>query len=277
MQTWTVSRAEHGESLLDFLSERLRLSRRRAKTLLDARAVFVNHRRIWMARHVLRAGDVVEVASKTSPPPLRSTGRIPILYEDADFIVVDKPAGQPVDGPRGVEEECRNRFRSRQIALVHRLDKDTSGCLMLAKHPAARDWMVSMFEQRRVLKVYHVIVLGEFPARAKTITKELDGLMAVTHVMRISANDRASHLRVRIETGRTHQIRKHMAALRHPVLGDRTYATGPLEDPLLRNVSRQMLHAELLAFPHRQTGELIRVKSALPADFVQQLGNLRLR
>lgn len=275
MRTFTVSRAEHGWHLLDFLSEQLRLSRRRAKALLDAHAVFVNHRRVWMARHILHAGDAVEIPTELPAPPRASRLELPVLYQDADFIVVDKPAGLAMEGPHGIEEEIRRRLGSRDAQLVHRLDKDTSGCLLLAKNPDAREWMVSMFEQHRVIKVYRAIVLGEFPANVKSIRKDVDGLAAVTHVMRLSANKRASHLRLRIETGRTHQIRKHLAALRHPVLGDRTYATGPQDDPLWRSAPRQMLHAELLAVP-RRTGGTIRVKAPLPSDFVQLLKRLGL-
>lgn len=274
MLTWRVSNLEHGCALLDFLSERLRISRRRAKALLDAHAVFVNRRRVWMARHVLRAGDMVESPQPENSKPTART--LPILYRDSEYIVVNKPAGMRVDGAGGIEVECRRRCGSEAIVLVHRLDKDTSGCLILAKNATARDRLVPLFEQRQVIKVYDVLVAGLFPENIKTITKDVDGQQAITHVMRLSANAHASHLRVRIETGRTHQIRKHMAALRHPVLGDRLYATGALDDPLWREVPRQMLHASQIAFRNPITGVLIRVRAPLPPDFMLQRKKLKL-
>lgn len=276
MQSWQVSQFEHGRTLLDFLSEHLRVSRRRAKALLDTRAVFVNRRRIWMARHVLRSGDVVEAQTNDKPARSLVSPEVLLLFEDEHYMIVNKPAGMAVDGPRGVETAYRRQFGSGEIALVHRLDRDTSGCLILAKNRAALDAIVPLFEQRRVVKVYHVLVAGLFPKNVRTIRKDVDGQMAVTHVMRLSANARASHLRVRIETGRTHQIRKHMAALRHPVLGDRQYATGPLKDPLLRSIPRQMLHASQIAFAHPFSGTMIQIKAPLPADFRDQLKRLRL-
>lgn len=276
MQSWQVSQIEHGWTLLDFLSEHLRISRRRAKALLDARAVFVNRRRVWMARHSLRVGDLVEAQTHEKPARSSVSPEVPVLFQDEHYVIVNKPAGLAVDGPRGVEAICRRQFGSSEIALVHRLDRDTSGCLILAKNRAALDAMVPLFEQRRVVKVYHVLVAGSFPQDVRTIRKDVDGQMAITHVMRLSANARASHLRVRIETGRTHQIRKHMAALRHPVLGDRQYATGPLEDPLLRSIPRQMLHASQVAFAHPFSGNTIRIKAPLPGDFREQLKKLRL-
>ncbi len=274
MQSWQVSRVEHGCTLLEFLAERLRISRRQAKAMLDARSVFVNRRRVWMARHALRQGDLVEV--QTPSMPAAKPPAVRLLHQDDHFLIVDKPAGMLVDGPRGVEAELRKLLHSDDIRLVHRLDKDTSGCLMLARNRAAFDAMVPLFEHHRVIKVYDVIVAGRFPKGVRTIQKDVDGRAAVTHVLLLSAGEHASHLRVRIETGRTHQIRKHMLALRHPVVGDRQYAAGPVQDDALRIVPRQMLHASQLAFIHPITGASVRVKAPMPPDFARQLRKLGL-
>lgn len=271
---WVISRAEHGQSLLDNLAERLQLSRRQAKKLLDQRCVFVNQRRVWMARHVLHAGNAVEVY----PWPRSRHGDLSILFENAHYVIANKPAGMPVDGSNGVEAALR-RMRKASYAharLVHRLDRDTSGCLLLAKTQEAFDRMIPLFQQRLVAKVYHALVLGRFPTDRREIRQAIDGKEAVTRVMLISANEKASHLRIRIETGRTHQIRKHLQMVRHPVLGDRHYGLGPLPDAHWRAVPRQMLHAAQLAFRDPVSGEAVRVRSPLPPDFLRELRKLNL-
>jgi len=133
-----------------------------------------------------------------------------------------------------------------------------------------------MFRRRQVAKTYQVIVEGRLEATDKQIAKPLEGRSAVTRVRTLDSNKSASHLSVVLETGRTHQIRKHLAASRHPVLGDRTYAGGPKNDSRLVKVRRQMLHASRLSFVHPRTGRRISVRAALPSDFRNSLRAFRL-
>lgn len=262
----SVAPAENGMPLIDFLAARLALSKNNAKGLLDAHAVFVNDRRVWMAKHALRPGDRVEVHFPHQQPERARTAPA-VLYQDDDYVVAGKPAGVLSNGPDSLESELRAALRVPALEAVHRLDRDTSGCLLFAKNPAARDAAVRLFRDGRITKLYHALVLGRVSQNVREIKAPVDGQPALTRVMVLSSNPVASHVKLRLETGRTHQIRKHMAAIRHPVLGDRSYATRAQPHPLLRGIPRQMLHAAGLTFRHPRTGEVVRVQSPLPRDF----------
>ena len=264
---FVVSKVEAGQSLQVFLSSKLSVSKRAAKNLMDDRAVWVNRKCVWMAHHLLHQGDTVEVpASHTSKAEAPS--KIRLLVEDEHFIVVDKPSGMLAVGEGSAEEALRVQTGQPALKAVHRLDRDTTGCLLLAKSAAAFDAAVSLFKTRRVTKIYHAIVFGGFDRPASTIDQELDGERAVSHIQREAVSKDASFLKVRIETGRTHQIRRHLAAIRHPVLGDREHGVKFARDPRLLTIPRLMLHASGLELPHPVTaGKTLKAHSPLPADF----------
>ncbi len=261
---FTVSPAEQGQDLLAFLSAKLSLSRRKAKELLDRRHVFVNDRRVWMARHALRAQDEVAVflAGETAapPPPPR------ILRDDGRYLVADKPPGLLSNGPDSAESLLRGLTCNASLRAVHRLDRDTSGCLLFAADDARFNRMVEQFRAERIGKLYHALVTGRL-AGDTAIEKPLEGRKAVTRLHVLDSNRLASHVQVKIETGRTHQIRKHLAMIRHPVLGDSEYGNAGPQEKLFQSIPRQMLHASLLEYPDPETGETVRVESALPGDF----------
>jgi RluA family pseudouridine synthase len=261
-----VRPGDAGAPLVAFLALRLETSRRRAKQLLDERNVFVNGQRVWMAKHALRNGDTVEVL--TGEDREKRPQRLKILYEDDLFLVVDKRPGTLAAGPDSVEQML-TEARSRQILAVHRLDRDTTGCLLLAKSRDAFEAGIDLFRGRRVRKRYHLLAVGRVSFETKTIRRAVEGQSAVTHVRRVDSAKGASHLLATIETGRTHQIRKHMTLIHHPVLGDKRYGPRSLSDERLRQVPRQMLHAFELAFPNPVSGETITVTAPLPADFRQ--------
>ena len=258
--------------LQDFLASRLSLTRRAAKVAIDARSVWVNRSCVWMARYALEAGDVVDVPARA----VRAGGGGPaaprhvrVIWQDADYLVCDKPAGVLSGGdPKSAEAVLRAQEGLPALEAVHRLDRDTSGCLLFAKTPEARDAAVDVFRSRAVLKVYHAVVAGRFPYVHMTVDTPLDGRDAVTRVVREAVSDDASFLRLRIETGRTNQIRRHLASVRFPVVGDRVFGLKRARDPRLMQVPRQMLHASTLALPHpRLPHAEIKVHSPLPADF----------
>ncbi len=276
---WRVNRADAG-SLLRFLSARLAVSNRQAKGLLDARCVFVNQRRTWMARHPLGPGDVVEVLQPRATPAAArpQPARVPrILADSADYLVLDKPSGLLSNGPDSTESLARTALGAPALRAVHRLDRDTSGCLLMAKSDAAFAQAIPAFRRRRVLKTYHALVAGRFPVAEQTLRSPLDGAPAATHIRRLDACDAASHLLVRIETGRTHQIRRHLARAGHPVLGDRQYGVGTWNDRRYLEVPRQMLHAAELAFPTPGAAEPLRAVAPLPADFRACIRSFGLR
>ena len=266
IQVFIVARNEEGLPLQDFLALKLNLSRRRAKALVDTKNVWVNRQRVWMAHHTLNPGDHIQLPLEKSLE--RQTPKLRVLFEDDHYLFTDKPAGIVSVGENGVEDVLRAQFQNPLLQAVHRLDRDTSGCLMVAKTPAAHNAAVAIFKTRRVLKQYVAIVAGRMQRSASTLNEELEGLRAVTHVSVIRAGQDATYLRLRIETGRTHQIRRHLVTTRHPILGDREYGPKDVRDPRMREVPRQMLHAVEIEMPHPLLlGVELRAHSPLPADF----------
>ncbi len=268
-----VAREEEGLSLQDFLANRLRVTKRAAKAMLDARVVWVNRRLVWIARHALRPGDKVAfvVRPGTGARQDKTAERRPhirILWQDDHYLAADKPAGVLTQGRDSAEELLRAQEGNPAIAAVHRLDRETSGVLLFAKTAEALEAAIALFKTHRVLKQYAAIVAGDVERQASTLTETLDGERAVTHLKRLRATPDASFLSLRIETGRTHQIRRHLAGIRHPVVGDRQYGVKKSDDPRVLSVTRQMLHAQELELPHPLIpGQHIRAHAPLPADF----------
>jgi RluA family pseudouridine synthase len=269
-----VTPAEARGTLLDFLAARLSLSRRGAKALLDARNVFVNRERIWMARHALRAGDRVTVMRESAAP--RHPPRLMVLHQDAGYLIVDKPPGILANGRDSAEELLRAQSGIPTLLAVHRLDRDTSGCLLCAVDRDAFEAAVALFKGHCVRKAYHVLALGDVKPAERRIAAPLEGLPAATLIRVLSSNRNASHLLATIETGRTHQIRKHLSLIRHPVLGDRQYGTREASRARWIPAPRQMLHAAEIAFDHPVTGRTVRAVAPLPADFRDCLTRLGL-
>jgi len=283
-RTWIVQ-AGRGSELIDFLSGAGDLSRRAAKRILDERRVFVNGHRTWMTRHALRPGDRVEVygawGGGGARRPAAAAERDPdwarrVLWEDADYLVLDKPAGVTSNGPASAEERLRAARAEPALAAAHRIDRDTTGCLVFARSPRAFDALVERFRRREVKKEYEAIAIGRYPAGLREIAEPVEGRPARTLVRVVRAGEAASRLRLEIESGRTHQIRRHLLSVRHPLAGDKEYGTGPALPPALRAVPRQMLHAARVAFDHPLGGARVDVEAPLPADFARALKDLGL-
>ena len=296
--------------LLEFLVGELGgvgVSRRAVKGLLDERLVFVNGRRIWMAKHLLQARDVVEVhveglkglersrkaaataaraaaagvvQGKAVAAP-RAVPKIRLLAEGDGWLVVDKPARILTVGEKSLELRLKEQLGAagEGVRAVHRLDRDTSGCVLFAKGAEARAALVKAFEDGLVRKVYHALGSGVPPEEQVTVRRLIDGLPAVSHVRVLSAQpggrDKgpgAAHVAVSIETGRTHQIRLHLRQTGTPVLGDKEHFSAVSKE--FREVGRQMLHAYGLRFPWK--GKEVAVTSPLPKDFRETMRVLRL-
>lgn len=271
--------------LQDFLAQRFSLSRRTAKAVVDGRSVWVNRSCVWMARATLKTGDTVELPARVVTAAQRQSGvpkggaaersaaesdrHVRVIWRDDNYLICDKPAGLLSCGDaKSVESLLRRQEGIPTLSAVHRLDRDTTGCLLFAKNHASREAAVAVFRTRGTVKVYHAIVAGRFPFAHQKIDAPLDGQDALSRVARESCSDAASFLRVRIETGRTNQIRRHLACVRFPVVGDRVFGLKRARDPRLMQVSRQMLHASTLTLPHPLDphGE-ISAHAPLPADF----------
>lgn len=274
--SFTVNKKNAGRTLLEVMAEHLGLSRKKAKALLDQRSVFVNQQRVWMARHTLQQGDVVA----TNPPKaLTPRDTKQLVYRDEHYLVANKPAGILSNGLNSLEVELRRILKKPGLRAVHRLDRDTSGCLVFATGQKAFEAMVEQFRKNEIQKVYRAIILGRMNTSARDIKDALEGRTAITQLRVLDSNPAASHIQVRLSTGRTHQIRKHLTSLGHPVVGDKKYGLkqrrGERVD--LTRVPRQMLHASAFTFEHPFTGKTIRAKAPHPADFKRCLRDLKLR
>ena len=268
--------------LQDFLALKFALSRRTAKAVIDGRSVWVNRKCVWIARFALRTGDTVEVPSNVVKAAQKQAGvredvrretkdvrHVRVLWQNDGYLVCDKPAGLvSCDDPKSVETILREQEGIPTLEAVHRLDRDTTGCLMFAKNHAAYLAAVEVFKTHKVSKVYHAVSVGSFKFAHQVVDTPLDGQPALSKVTREAASADASFLRVRIETGRTNQIRRHLASIRHPVVGDRVFGLKNVRDPRFMQVPRQMLHASTLTLPDPLSPhDEISVHSPLPADF----------
>ncbi len=266
---FTVVSTEEGTTILQFISEKLAISKKKAKALLDSRGVFINRKRTWMAKHKLKNDDYIEIL--TNIKTQSNDEKVEILYEDTSYIIANKRPGLLANGDNSVESALRETLNMPTILSVHRLDKDTSGCLLFAKDRSILERTIPLFKEHQIEKTYHVIVSGRVEELQQTIRQTIDGQQAVTSIKRLDANREASHISVRIKTGRTHQIRKHLAAKQHYVIGDRHYGTGRKTTDKAMKVERQMLHASSLKFDHPQSGKTIKARAPLPQDFRQCL------
>jgi 23S rRNA pseudouridine1911/1915/1917 synthase len=253
----------------------------------------------------LGAGSWLEV---TLPAPPRPAGAVPadpvpglrIVYEDDDIVVVDKPVGvaaHPSPGWSGPTVVGALAARGHRIStsgaaerqgVVHRLDVGTSGLMAVAKSEHAYTVLKRAFKVREVEKRYHAVVQGQLDPLRGTVDAPIDrhphhdyrwavvsgGKPSVTHYDTLEAFPAASLVDVRLETGRTHQIRVHFSALRHPCAGDLTYGADPTLAARL-GLSRQWLHARELAFAHPASGSDMRFVSDYPDDLAHALALLR--
>jgi 23S rRNA pseudouridine1911/1915/1917 synthase len=286
-----------GERLDVFLARRARqLSRRRARRLIDGGLVTVDGR-AERASYALAAGETVRAELPAEPETSLAAEPIPlaIVYQDEDVIVVDKPAGltvHPAPGhPSGTLvnallalapelAESRDTIRP---GIVHRLDKDTSGLLVVARGERAREELRRQLKERRVGKTYLALVtgapepsqgvieapIGRHPRNRKKMAVVAGGRDAETRYKVRETFGGYALLEVQPVTGRTHQIRVHLAAIGHPVVGDGVY--GKRSDL----VDRQFLHAWRLAFALPSSGRLVEFESPLPPDLAGALTALR--
>ncbi len=264
---YRVRRSEDSLSLLEFVAKTLSISKKAAKALLDRRNVSVDGVRIWMAKHTLRAGNEVSIVTDASGIGGLSEQAVQLLYRDKHCLVAFKPAGILSCGPKSLETILRRQLHAPELQAVHRLDRDTSGCLIFASDSDMFDRMVSAFRAKQVSKVYHALVHGPIKRGEHRVSKPLGGQTAVSNVRVLDVSALASHVAVNIETGRTHQIRIHLASIRHPVMGDRRYASGVKLSERLAGIPRQMLHAHSLRFLHPISGKTVRTTAPLPLDF----------
>jgi 23S rRNA pseudouridine1911/1915/1917 synthase len=272
-------------------------SRARAQSLIDDGRVRVDGE-IRPKRHLVAAGEAIEVddAIAESAPDADEPAPFEVAYEDQHLLVVDKPAGVVVHPAAGHATGTLSQALAARGAaggdplrpgIVHRLDRDTSGLLVVAKSESVHRALQELIRKRELTREYAALVEGR-PARSGTIdapvgrdrvarklisTRTDAPREARTHFEIEEELPRTSLLKVTLETGRTHQIRAHMAAIGHPVCGDSQYGGGKSGERL--GLTRQFLHSRYLRFQHPETGAYLRCESKLPVDLSRTLGLAR--
>ena len=280
---------------MDFLIAKMGgMARSSVKQLLGQRRVKVGN--AVQTRHdfALNAGDVVTVSSGRGNSQLTHP-KLKIVYEDDDLIVVNKPRGMVVHPAAGHEDgtlvnallhHCGDSLSGiggeKRPGIVHRIDKDTSGLIISAKNDFTHIGLSSQLSDHSLFRIYEGIVRGHMKESSGTVNAPIgrstkdrkkmavnykNGKEAVTHWSVLEEFAGYSHLRCQLETGRTHQIRVHMAYLGHPLLGDATYGAQSPD----KGLSGQCLHAKELEFTHPRTGELIHLTTELPEYFTHIL------
>lgn len=308
--TLSVSTTDAGARLDTFLASHIEgWSRARLQRLIEDADVLVNGN-VAKSSYKLHPNDQIEV--ELTPPP--STAFAPedipinIVFEDDELIVVNKPAGMVVHPAAGANsgtlanalafhfEQLSTAGGAARPGIVHRLDKGTSGLLVVAKTESAHEHLADQFRAREVFKSYVALVHGQVENKTGQVDQPIARdpgnrtRMAVVRGGRPSVSiyrvrrrfQRFTLLDVELKTGRTHQIRVHLAWLNHPVVADGTYGGGrdkTVGDSIIRSeiakLGRQFLHAERLAFRHPRTGEQVRFSAEPPADLQQLLNHLK--
>lgn len=309
-----------GSRLDQFLASHLDVSRARVQQLISEEKVLVNDAAA-KASLKLRGGERITILGPAERPPLRAIPEeipLDIVYEDDDLAIVNKPAGMMVHAGAGATEDARNRgtlvnallhhFASlsgvggeMRPGIVHRLDKETSGLIVVAKNDEAHRKLAAQFARREVKKEYIALVHGFVKKDSGTIsasisrdrvrrirmtTRQAGGREAVSHYTVVRRLDtlfgKFTLLEVKIDTGRTHQIRVHMASLGHPIAGDTLYgapremraARGKSEDASTIALPRNFLHAAELELSHPRTGAKLSFKRPLPAELQAVLATI---
>lgn len=320
--TIAVASSDAGKRLDQFLVSRLEVSRARVQELLQAEKILLNDAPA-KASLKLRGGERVSVLGPATRSPLRAIAEeipLDIVYEDEDLAVINKPAGMMVHAGAGATDDARNRGTlvnallhhfstlsalggEMRPGIVHRLDRETSGLIMVAKNDEAHRKLAEQFSRREVKKKYIALVHGAVKEDSGTIsatisrdrvrrtrmtTRHRGGREAVSRYKVIrrlgTAFGKFTLLEVKIDTGRTHQIRVHMASLGHSVVGDTLYgaprelrgtgARGKQGGLLTVSLSRNFLHAAELQLAHPRTGAKIALESPLPAELQKFLTTL---
>jgi 23S rRNA pseudouridine1911/1915/1917 synthase len=292
-----VSESEEGERLDVLVARSAAITRTFAQWLIKRGHITSEGRALKASTRVETGWSLAgEIPERDIAPPEAEDIPIDVRYDDERVMVVSKPPGlvtHPASGHRGstlvnallaLDEPLAGRGTSLRPGIVHRLDRDTSGLLLIAKDDGSREHLVSALRERAVERRYLALVRSPLPSPSGTIEAPIGrhptkrtmmgvvpgGRPSVTHYSLRDSTEDVSLLDVRLETGRTHQIRVHLAHLRHPVLGDRTYG-GMNELARRLELDRPFLHAYRIVFPHPEGGRLIEVEEGLPPDLASVL------
>jgi len=280
------------------------VSRSYAKRLIANKRVLVEGQ-YKKASYPVRIAEAIEIQPLPPQPTTARPESIPldILYEDGSLAAINKPAGMVVHPAPGqwqgtVVNALLGHWGwdtdepSLRPGIVHRLDKDTSGVLLVAKHRAALENLAAQFKTRQVHKTYLAVVVGRWAQRAGVIALPLGrhpidrkkmsiharkSRPAVSRYEVVDSGQNVSLVRLFPETGRTHQLRVHLAALNHPIIGDRLYGSRRMEHAIprmFRDFPRQALHAEAIQFAHPENQAAVTIRAPYPDDFAHLLSQV---
>lgn len=300
MDKLVVNISNSGMRLDAFIADKMiNLSRTMVKKLVEDGNITVNGK-IQKVSYRVQENDMIDVIVPEAKELDLKAQDIPVevVYEDSDIIVVNKPKGLVVHPANGnwdgtlvnaIMAICKDSLSGIggeiRPGIVHRLDKDTSGLLIIAKNDEAHLNLSNQIKDRKVKKVYYALVRGVVPENEATINMPIarstkdrkkmavskDGKEAITHFKVLERFGKYTLLEVKIDTGRTHQIRVHLSEIGHPVVGDEVYSNGKNEF----GVHGQLLHAKSLDFVHPRTGEHMHLEADLPEEFLNVLETLR--
>ena len=299
--TFAAEKEDVGTRIDVFLAENMEdLSRSGVQKLIDEGLITLNGGKT-KANYKLREKDIIDVTVPEAKEVEILPENIPldILYEDADVIVVNKPQGMVVHPAPGhfsgtlvnalmfhCGDELSGINGEKRPGIVHRIDKDTSGVLMIAKNDMAHQSLAAQLAEHSITRKYNAVVyngfnedegtvdqpIGRNPQdRKKMAVTQKHSRHAVTHYRVIERMEKFTLIEAQLETGRTHQIRVHMTHIGHPLLGDPVY--GPKKQPI--SLEGQALHARVLGFIHPRTGEYMEFEAPLPRHFEALLERLR--
>lgn len=284
---YQINSLEKPQKISGFLKEKGYSQQNLVDLRKNEQAICLNGTYVHM-NHMLAEGDVLTVWIRET----ENSGQIrpvklpfSIVYEDEDLLVINKPAGMPVHPSRGNPENSLGNalawyFKEQGVPFVfrciNRLDRDTTGALILAKNPLSAAILSVQMKKRQILRTYLALVDGLLPdsgtinapiarMEGSVITREVNfgtGESAITHYERLAAGKEYSLAELHLETGRTHQIRVHMKYIGHPLPGDYLY------NPDYRRINRQPLHSYQLEFTHPITGKVMLFTAPLPIDFI---------
>ncbi len=299
METYIVKQEEQGKRLDTYVAnQNNELTRTAAQRLVEQEKILVNRKKQKVAYKVIE-GDIVTVEESEAKPIELKAQEIPldIIYEDKDIIVVNKPKGMVVHPANGnpdgtlvnaIMAICKDSLSGIggeiRPGIVHRLDKDTSGLLIVAKNDKAHVNMSEQIKNHEVKKTYIALVrgivkeneatidmpIGRSRSDRKKMAVDKSGRNAITHIKVLKRYDKYTLLEINIETGRTHQIRVHLSHIGYPIIGDCTYSNGKNEF----GVVGQCLHAKCLEFKHPVTGKEMKLEAPLPDYFENILKKL---
>ncbi|MFZ9520404.1 MAG: RluA family pseudouridine synthase [Silvanigrellaceae bacterium] len=290
------------------------LSRKKIKTIIDRGGAFLNKKRIALAGKLVSSGDVIELFwDEARPLGGSDVSSLPvgIIAEFEDYVVVNKPAGLPSQATlsstndtviHALKVQYPDKYSSMELQLVHRLDKETSGVMILAKNKKAQQNLEKLFQERKIQKTYHAISFGipaqkggqlDWPIRrdnsrtnayvavisqsksrgASSHSKDIKSARTRYEVLKTFSRLNASFIECKPETGRTHQIRVHLQALGVPLFGDKTYSNNVIGHPCNQWATRHMLHASSISWIEID-GRTVAFEAPFPDDFRACLNRL---